>query len=72
MSFDEDIQIAKAQEQLIVKDNKIIQNIIKRNYTLSLLEQKVLGFFISLIKPLKDITDKPQYVYTKLLFYCII
>lgn len=59
MSFDEDIQIAKAQEQLIVKDNKIIQNIIKRNYTLSLLEQKVLGFFISLIKPLKDITDKP-------------
>lgn len=64
MSFDEDIQIAKAQEQLIVKDNKIIQNIIKRNYTLSLLEQKVLGFFISLIKPLKDITDKPQYVYT--------
>lgn len=60
MSFDEYIQIAKAREQLVVKDNRLIQNVSKRTYKLSTLEQKILGFFISLIKPPKDITDSPS------------
>lgn len=64
MSFDEDIQIERARENLVVKDNRLIQNIDRRRYTLSTLEQKILCFFISLIKPPTDITDKPQYTYT--------
>ena len=40
-TFDEEIQIAKAREHLIVKDNKLIQNVRRRKYELTALEQKI-------------------------------
>lgn len=63
MNFDECIVIEKARENKIVKDNKLIQNVTCRKYELSVLEQKILGFILSLIKPSKDIAGEPQYKY---------
>ena len=63
-TFDEEIQIAKAREHLIVKDNKLIQNVRRRKYELTALEQKILGFIISLIKPPKNAAEEPQYRYS--------
>lgn len=62
-SRDEKIKIEHSKEHLVVKDNRLIQNVARRKYELSVLEQKVLGFIISMIKPPKDITDKPIYKY---------
>lgn len=51
MNYDEQIKISKAREYKIVKENRLIQNVTRRKYELSVLEQKVLGFILSLIKP---------------------
>lgn len=63
MNFDEQIAIEKARENKVVKDNRLIQNVTRRKYELSVLEQKILGFIISLIKPPENITSEPQYKY---------
>ena len=47
----------------VVKDNKLIQNVTRRKYELSVLEQKVLCFILSKIKPAEDITSEPEYTY---------
>lgn len=49
--FDEDRQIAHARENLIVKSNQLINDVTRRKHTLSVLQQKCLGFIISKIKP---------------------
>lgn len=51
MNFDERLAIDRARENKIVKDNRLIQDVTRRRYGLSALEQKILGFIISLIKP---------------------
>ena len=51
MNFDEQRAIEKARENKVVKDNKLIQNITKRKYELTVVEQKMLGYIISMIKP---------------------
>lgn len=61
--FDEEIKIEHSKEHLVVKDNRLIQNVTRRKYELSVLEQKVLGFIISMIKPPQDTTDGPVYKY---------
>lgn len=63
MNYDEQEAIERARENKVVKDNRLIQNVTRRKYELSLLEQKILGFIISLIKPPEDITSEPQYKY---------
>jgi plasmid replication initiation protein len=63
MNYDENIRIEQAREYKIVKDNKLIQNVTKRKYELSVLEQKVLGFILSMIKPPENITSQPLYQY---------
>lgn len=63
-TFDEEIELAKARQNLVVKDNRLIQSVTKRKYELSLLEQKCLGFIISLIKPPQNGNSTPQYNYT--------
>lgn len=63
-AFDEKNRIEKAREHLVVKDNRLIQNVSRRKYELSVLEQKVLGFIISLIKPPQNAAEEPQYKYS--------
>lgn len=60
MVANEKFQIEKAREHLVVKDNRLIQDVRRRKYELSTLEQKVLGFIISLIKPPKN-GSEPEY-----------
>ena len=62
--FDDEIQIVKARERLVVKDNRLIQDVRRRKYELTVLEQKILGFIISLIKPPKNAAEEPQYRYS--------
>lgn len=54
-----DESIRKSRDYVVVKDNRLIQNVSRRKYELSALEQKVLAYIISLIKPQQNITQKP-------------
>lgn len=63
MNYDENIRIEQAREYKVVKDNKLIQNVTRRKYELSVLEQKVLGFILSLIKPPENAISTPVYRY---------
>ena len=56
-------EIQTSREYKIVKKNELIQTVAKRKYELTALEQKVLGYILSLIKPAQDITCQPIYVY---------
>lgn len=63
MNLNEELQIEKAREYKIVKDNKLIQNVTRRKYELSVMEQKVLGFILSLIKPPEVLQIEPLHKY---------
>lgn len=62
VSLDEKIKINTAREYKVIKDNKLIQTITKRKAELSSLEQKAVGFILSLIKP-PLLGEAPQYIY---------
>jgi plasmid replication initiation protein len=66
MNFDENIQIEKHREYKVVKDNRLLQCVTQRRYELSVLEQKALGFILSLIKPDEQgsVQKPPQTKYT--------
>lgn len=64
MTLDEDYALTEARNHKVVKDNRLIQKVTRRKYELTAQEQKIIGFIISLIKPPKDATEKPQYRYT--------
>ena len=51
MNYDERIVIEKARENKVVKDNKLIQKITRRKYELTVTEQKMIGYIVSMIKP---------------------
>lgn len=61
--WSEEIQIAKARNELVVKDNKLLQTVTRRKYELGTQEQKALGYLLSLIQ-LGDENKKPPYIYT--------
>lgn len=63
MGWDEDVQIEKARNEVIVKDNRLLQTVTRRKYELKAQEQKVIGYLLSLIKP-EDKYRKPPYMYT--------
>ena len=50
MGEDEKFGIQVARNYKVVKDNKLIQDVTRKKYELSFLEQKILGFIICLIK----------------------
>ena len=52
-----------SREYPVVKDNKLIQNVTRRKYELSVLEQKVLCYILSKIKPAENIASVPEYTY---------
>lgn len=56
-TFDEDRQIEHARENLVVKDNILIQNVSRQKFTLSVLQQKCLGYIISKIKPTEEVPE---------------
>ena len=45
-----DMELMDNRSYSIVKDNKLIQNVTRRKYELSVLEQKVLCYILSKIK----------------------
>lgn len=51
------------REYPVVKDNKLIQNVTRRKHELSVLEQKVLCYILSKIKPAETIDSVPEYTY---------
>lgn len=55
--------IQTSREYKIVKQNELIQTVTKRKYELTALEQKVLGYILSLIKPAQNIASQPIYTY---------
>lgn len=55
-SIDREIEISKAREQVVVKDNEFIQ---KAKYNLTVNQQKLIAYVISLIKP----TDQDLMMY---------
>ena len=58
-----DMELMDNRSYSIVKDNKLIQNVTRRKYELSVLEQKVLCYILSKIKPAENITSVPEYTY---------
>jgi len=63
MIWTEEQRIEHAREQLVVKDNKLLQTVTRRKYELKAQEQKIVGYLISLIKP-EDENKTPPYIYT--------
>lgn len=63
MNFDEEIKLKQSREYKIIKKNDIIQNVTKRKYELSMMEQKILGYIISMIKPMEITQKQPIYSY---------
>lgn len=57
-TFDEEVQIRHARENKVVKDNRLINNVSRRKYELTVLEQKTLAYIISKIKP-EEVSDLP-------------
>jgi len=58
MKFDEVIAIEKARENKVVKDNQLIQNITRSKFELTVTEQKMVGYIVSMIKP-QRLGEKP-------------
>lgn len=61
------IKIVQSQEYKVFKHNSIIQNVVKRKNMLSSLEQKILNYIISQIKPNQKVTDN-EFVFDMRLF----
>ncbi len=59
----EGLELISSRGFSVVKDNKLIQNVTRRKYELTVLEQKVLCFILSKIKPAENITSVPEYTY---------
>lgn len=57
MNYDENIRIAKAREKLVVKHNNLIQTVTRHKYELTVLEQKMIGYILSMIKPNHTLSD---------------
>lgn len=56
MNYDEKLEILTKREYLVVKKNKLIQ---QNRFELSLIEQKIIAFICSMIKPIET-KDKAQ------------
>ena len=63
MGWTEQTQIEKARGELVIKDNRIIQEINRRKYELTTREQKIVGYLLSLIER-GDEHKKPPHIYT--------
>ena len=63
INYDEEIQVSESRNYSVVKHNKLIQKVSKRKYELSLLEQKLLCYIISMVKPPENGTSNPVYRY---------
>lgn len=63
MAWNEDRQLEKAREELVVKDNRLLQTVTQRKNELKAQEQKAVGYLLSMIKP-EDKYRKPPYRYT--------
>lgn len=63
MGWDEDVRIERARNEVIVKDNRLLQTVTRRKYELKVQEQKIVGYLLSLIKP-EDKYRQPPYLYT--------
>ena len=59
----EGLELISSRGFSVVKDNKLIQNVTRRKYELTVLVQKVLCFILSKIKPAENITSVPEYTY---------
>lgn len=59
----EGMELLSSRSFSVVKDNKLIQNVTRRKYELTVLEQKVLCFILSKIKPAENIASLPEYTY---------
>lgn len=55
--------VSQARGQKVVKDNRLIQSIVKHKSKLKAQEQKIICYLLSLIKP-EDVKKKPPYIYT--------
>lgn len=60
MINDEELEIIKKREYLVVKDNDLIQ---KNRFELSLQEQKTVAFICSMIKPLTAVNGADNMIY---------
>lgn len=56
------IDILKSRDYKVVKDNKLIQEIARKTFQMSMQEQKVILYILSLIKKEDDMM-KPPYIY---------
>jgi len=63
MKQDKKIKILRARENKIVMDNRLVQNISRRSYSLTLMEQKIIKYIISMIKPPENEEQEPQTIY---------
>ena len=55
-------ELDSERKNWVVKDNRAIQEVVKRKFELSAREQKVLGYILSKIKqPINDIVQEPSY-----------
>ena len=57
-------EITKLRDYKVVKDNHLIQNVTRRKSVLTVLEQKAIGYILSLIKPPDNESSQPIYEYT--------
>jgi len=46
----------------VFKDNRLIQNVTRRKHQLTVMEQKVLCYILSKIKPARNMADEPQHM----------
>lgn len=58
-----DFDLKTQRDYPVVKDNKLIQCVTRRKYELSVLEQKVLCYILSKIKPAQNAASVPEYTY---------
>ena len=55
-----DIRIERTYS--VFKDNRLIQNVTRRKHQMTVMEQKVLCYILSKIKPARNVTSEPQYI----------
>lgn len=58
----EQAELNSERKNWVVKDNRVIQEVVKRKYELSVREQKVLGYILSKIRqPINNVMLEPSY-----------
>lgn len=60
-ALNEKYEIDRARGYEIWKDNRVIQNITRRKFELTVTEQKVLCYILSKIKPVTDLVEEDNY-----------